>query len=563
MAKQKWKIIGISHYYRLSAKDEKETNQQLLALDRISFSQEHGEIIGIIGGRGSGKSTLSAILHGEETPSEGFLSGRGEISARLKLPNHPIEHQSGENYVRQKLGKWGISKKNQTQLVAQIHQFSELGPRFSKKVRCYSLSEKIQLEISIILHVAPSTIIMDDSLLTVKEDFYIKTFLFLKKLKELGSSIWIETENVKKIEEYCDKLLWLEFGQLKDHGDVTEVLTKYYDYYFQINRLTANQQLTFWEQGYDGQLQDDEWDVESLTTKSPRIGKSGKAFKSERHQLKEVGKIAKQSGELANILTRSQNNQLKPKRNYLVIVNCLLVALSGLTIFTLIVPKLGTTSKQILPNTKEDRQSVSSEQLSDRQDEMTEMTSDTLINSRKATDGIYTVKKGESLSEIAESFGLTIEELMNWNQLSTEAIYPNLILTLTKPVSDEKKENVPIADFTYQVKEGDSLALIADYYGISLDELKKVNQLTTETIYSGIRLLLPAAAVPSNGSKVTQTEPSTSVENVNSAERQHVVVSGETLYGISNAYGVDVMSIQKSNFLQSESLYLGQVLTIP
>lgn len=246
---REWGLVSLSHYYVGSSSQDGQV-KQVIALDRLSLSQPFGEIVGLIGGKGAGKQTLMKILVGEIKPTEGLVSGGPDTAGCLEFPEQGSKERTGEGYAQRKLRKWQVSKKKIPELLVEIRGFSELGSRFSKKMKYYSLEEKIQLEVSILLHVAPSLIYIDESLLAVKEHFYIKVFFYILKLKELGSSIWIKTENIKRIEGYCDKLLWLEFGRLQKHGEVKDVLRSYDHYYQQIDGLSYQEQKLFWEQGY-------------------------------------------------------------------------------------------------------------------------------------------------------------------------------------------------------------------------------------------------------------------------------------------------------------------------
>nr|WP_245249654.1 LysM peptidoglycan-binding domain-containing protein [Vagococcus allomyrinae] len=522
-----------------------------MALDRVSFSQSYGEIVGVIGGKGSGKSTLGAILLGKK-PSEGLISGNSETGKALVLPDHRYDERTGESYTRQQLTKWGIPKKKIGETMEQILSFSELGGQFGVKMKHYSLSEKSQLAISLLLHVAPTVIYIDESLLQVKEHFYIKVFLFLEKLKELGSSIWIETEQVKRIETYCDRLIWLEFGQLKQHGNVTDVLTAYYDYYFQIKRLSLKEQQEFWEEGYQGQIE------ENLIEEPPETIEQSKVVALSQVEQEPVSEEPIEVEDQADTPvsespSRRQRQPAKSNYNWLISLG-LLGGLMGLAFFVLY-PRLKATTQPILPQTGP----VSS---LNSHDSTVSATSETLpVSLAEELPGTYRVKAGESLSDIAQALGLSLADLQKWNQLTDYQIQPNQVLVTVPPIETVQEEpTIALASFNHIVKDGESLATIAETYQISLADLQAANQLTELTIYAGSQLSLPATA------KAPEPEParvpSKEIEPV-SPSAEHVVAAGDTLYSIARKYGVDVMAIQQANHLQTEQLSLGQVLHLP
>lgn len=569
MARAKWKLIGVSQYYEaLSTKNPQSKEQQLVALDRLSFTQAYGEIIGLVGGKGAGKSTLGKILTEECQPSEGLVSGGADQVGKLRLPNRRNEEKTAENYTRQQLIKWGISKKKLSQLTERICGFSELGEHFQQRIRSFTTEEKIQLEISILLHVAPMVIYIDESLLVVKEDFYIKVFLFLLDLKELGSSIWIETDSIKRIEPYCDKLVWLEFGKLKKHGDVLDVLVHYDDYYFQIQRLSLRQQQEFWREGYAGQLLRNELgraEVIEEQMADERVDEY-----DESHEVEDLLDLEEPREARTSTLTRSQTHRRPAKKNAYWLVGVLVIALlvTG-AYFTLdylypkengrlTLPKTGTNSSLRTGNSTSKQGSTPN--------------SNWPTSSQEASnaEGTHLVKSGETISQIADLYNVTITQLREWNQLTSDDIYPGLGLKLSQPTKEslENEKEKAVASFKHRVEEGDSLTSIAEKYGVSLVELQEVNQLTTVTIYTGTELILPgkAKATTTSESKkeTTQAQTPTQAETeIKKTESQHVVSQGENLYSIARKYGVDVMAIQGANHLQTEELYPGQALVIP
>ncbi|WP_243387398.1 LysM peptidoglycan-binding domain-containing protein [Bacillus kexueae] len=162
--------------------------------------------------------------------------------------------------------------------------------------------------------------------------------------------------------------------------------------------------------------------------------------------------------------------------------------------------------------------------------------------SKPLTD--YTVVKGDSLSLIAKRFSMTVEELKQLNGLSTDHIYiGQTVKVYAKSVEEEITEGASTS--TYIVVAGDTLSLIAKKFNVTVDSLKKVNQLTTDVIYVGQSLKIP-------------TQPENPVQT-----QTHVVEAGDTLYKIAVRYGVTVQDIKEKNNLQSDVIYVGQRIIIP
>lgn len=148
----------------------------------------------------------------------------------------------------------------------------------------------------------------------------------------------------------------------------------------------------------------------------------------------------------------------------------------------------------------------------------------------------YTVKKGDTLYGIASKYGLTVAELKKYNNLdsNTLAIGQKLI------VGETSSSNV------YVVKKGDTLYGIAREFNVSVDEIKKANGLSSNTLTIGMSLIIPSE---SNDQNISTTV--------------YIVKKGDTLYNIAKNYNVSVDEIKSLNNLSSNVLSIGQKLTIP
>src|SRR5699024_1833277 len=132
-------------------------------------------------------------------------------------------------------------------------------------------------------------------------------------------------------------------------------------------------------------------------------------------------------------------------------------------------------------------------------------TEQTKSNSSSSKANTYTVKSGDSLSKIAHAHGISLKNLMDWNNLSTTLIYPGDKLTVSKKASssntgssssNNNNNSSSSSKSTYTVKSGDTLGHIASAHGISLNNLMKWNNLNSHMIYPGEKLVLKEGAAP-------------------------------------------------------------------
>jgi len=156
-------------------------------------------------------------------------------------------------------------------------------------------------------------------------------------------------------------------------------------------------------------------------------------------------------------------------------------------------------------------------------------------------NSVYIVKKGDSLWSIAKKYGLSVDELKRINNLNDNLLNIGQILKIT--------DDYMINNDIYIVKKGDSLYSIARKYDVSVDDLKKYNNLDSNIINIGQELYIPKGQIIE--------------DNVSTNFETYTVVLGDTLYGIANKYGVSVADIKEINNLTSNTLSIGQKLVIP
>lgn len=147
----------------------------------------------------------------------------------------------------------------------------------------------------------------------------------------------------------------------------------------------------------------------------------------------------------------------------------------------------------------------------------------------------YTVQSGDSLYLLAQRFGTTVDAIKALNGLTGDNIYVGQILLI--PSGTEA--------VTHTVVSGDTLYLLARRYGTTVDEIKALNGLTSDVLNIGQVLLIPGAA------------------GVETPSFTHTVVSGDTLYLLARRYGTTVDEIRALNGLTSDVLNIGQTLLIP
>ncbi len=156
------------------------------------------------------------------------------------------------------------------------------------------------------------------------------------------------------------------------------------------------------------------------------------------------------------------------------------------------------------------------------------------------TSDTYTVRPGDTLWEIARMYGISVEQLKAMNNLTSNIISIGQVLKVSN-MSDDMD--------TYTVKPGDTLYSIAKMYGISVEQLKEMNNLTTNIISIGQILKV-------KGTPILNDTPSVQGEDT------YTVQFGDTLYKIAKMYNTTVENLMELNDLSSNILSVGQVLKV-
>jgi len=157
------------------------------------------------------------------------------------------------------------------------------------------------------------------------------------------------------------------------------------------------------------------------------------------------------------------------------------------------------------------------------------------------TSGItHKVVSGDTLYSIARRYNTTVAKIKELNNLTSN----NLSIGQNLKITEDTTSEAPTDQVTYTVKNGDNLYAIARRYNVTVDAIKNANNLNSNLLSIGQKLIIP----------VTSTE---------SSYNTYKVVSGDTLYGIANKFNVSVDNLKSANNLTNNNLSVGQTLIIP
>ncbi|MGM1050161.1 MAG: ABC transporter ATP-binding protein [Bacillota bacterium] len=235
------KVSNVSKLYKLYNKPierlketlhpgRKKYCHEFYALNNISFEVKKGETVGIIGKNGSGKSTLLKMITGVLTPSSGIIHVDGKISALLELGAGFNPEFTGLENIYLNGTIMGFSKEDMDSKLESILTFAEIGDYINQPVKMYSSGMFARLAFAVAINVEPEILIVDEALAVGDVRFQAKCFNKFKELKESGVTILFVSHDVYSVRNFCDRVIWINEGQLQQVGATIEVTASYVEY---------------------------------------------------------------------------------------------------------------------------------------------------------------------------------------------------------------------------------------------------------------------------------------------------------------------------------------------
>ena len=201
--------------------------ENLWALQSVSFSVQRGESIGIIGHNGAGKSTLLKVLSGVLKPAAGVVEVDARVTPLLELGTGFDHELTGLENIYLNALLLGRTRREIDSRVDGIIDFSGLKDFIHSPIRNYSSGMLARLGFSIATAWEPDILILDEILAVGDAEFVAHCERRLQRFHDQGTTLLLVSHSANSIRKACQRVLWLDSGQLRADGPTEEVLGLY------------------------------------------------------------------------------------------------------------------------------------------------------------------------------------------------------------------------------------------------------------------------------------------------------------------------------------------------
>lgn len=201
------------------------------ALEDISFTINKGETVAFIGRNGAGKSTTLGLIAKVLRANNGTVQVNGRVSPLLELGGGFHPELTGIENIRLNGVLLGLSRKQVNERIDDIVEFSELGDFINHPIRTYSSGMMARLGFSVIAHLDPEILLIDEILAVGDAKFQEKCLKKMNEFKEKGVTMVLVTHSTADVESLCERAIWINEHKIMIDGPAIQVSKKYKEYF--------------------------------------------------------------------------------------------------------------------------------------------------------------------------------------------------------------------------------------------------------------------------------------------------------------------------------------------
>lgn len=236
-----FKDIGLKEYFLKKIKNDY-CIQEFWADKDISFSLDHGDMMGIIGTNGAGKSTLLKAISGIMTPTKGSIKTKGNIAALLELSSGFDGNLTVRENTYLRGAMLGYTRSFMNEKYNDIIEFAELTDFQDRPFKQLSSGMKSRLGFSIACLVEPDILILDEVLSVGDGGFKNKSGDKMKEILRSGVTGIFVSHSLAQVRALCNKILWIDHGQQIAFGDEVKLYCDAYEEFLKTKVLPKNRE---------------------------------------------------------------------------------------------------------------------------------------------------------------------------------------------------------------------------------------------------------------------------------------------------------------------------------
>ena len=223
-------LYPIDNFRRLVARKrftEEEDESVLWALRDVTFSVKEGEVLGIIGHNGAGKSSLLKILSRITPPTSGSVMLNGRVSSLLEVGTGFHDDLTGRDNVFMNGTILGMTHKEVAAKFDEIVAFSGVERHIDTPIKFYSSGMKVRLAFAVAAHLDPEILIIDEVLAVGDLAFQQKCLGKMNEVAQSGRTVLFVSHNMVAVEGLCNRCILMEHGRIVFDGSVSEGIGRY------------------------------------------------------------------------------------------------------------------------------------------------------------------------------------------------------------------------------------------------------------------------------------------------------------------------------------------------
>lgn len=198
-----------------------------VALDGASFAARKGEVLGLVGANGAGKSTALRLAAGVYRADGGTVSVRGRVAAMIELGAGFHPDLSGRENIFLAGALLGLRKREVQAVLEPIVEFSGVGGFIDSPVRVYSSGMAVRLGFSVAAHVPAEVLLVDEVLAVGDLEFQERCLRRMEERRAEGVTVLFVSHNMAVVEQFCDRVVLLHHGKVVADGPPREAVAEY------------------------------------------------------------------------------------------------------------------------------------------------------------------------------------------------------------------------------------------------------------------------------------------------------------------------------------------------